>query len=428
MAPATYNVTTSRTDLQGLWRIYQGVLREATNFLFPEWDDLKDFQNVKVDWSFRSITAPLDINEGVGVASIPEGGYEARPSSPTVVEASWTWIHLNKRITVSKISKMIQQKDRSAMLADQFKFQGKKAIEAIGQYIADSFYGFSTGVRGKVSALANNTTTAITVTLKDAYGVTGLGNTASGGAPIFVSTLFRQLEWVAFIRAGALVANSIGQITTMTPATPSMIVTFAVAPTLAVNDDIVFANSTENTTIAGTDYGASLVGFLEALTSTTVHGVSSGTYAKWAPQYADTAAGRFTTMNFRRMKQAISQYGGGEMTDLRISLGVENDILAQLQAGVQFTDMNNLQLDGDFKAKGVTIKSTRHMLPGFAIGYDKSAIRKMVLLPNDPKAPTWEDGEKIPDRSMYAFSIDYPLQMVWLNRAQLAYSSNKTEQ
>jgi hypothetical protein len=425
MPPGTYGVTTSKTDLQGLWRKVQGTLREAANFVFPEWDDFKEFKNFDVDWSAREITAPFDLAEGAGVASIPEGGYEARPSSPTVVDASWTWCHLNKRFTVSKISKMIQMRNKAAMVADQMKHQGKKALEAIGTWIADSFYGFSTGVRGKVVSLVNNGTTVITVTIKDAYGVAGLGST---GTPAFVGTLFRVDEYVAFVRAGALVANSIGKITTSTPNTPSIIVTFAVAPTLAAEDSIVFANSLENETLEGTDYNKSLVGFREAFTSVSLHGISSVTYPRWAPGYADTAVGRLTPIRMRRMRQAIENTGGGTMTDIRYGFGVDNDLFAQLSAGVIFPDMRNLEIDGDPKMRGVKITTSRHVPPGDVYAYDRKSIRKMVLLPNDPKAPTWDDGEKIPDRSGFVFPIDYPCQMVWLNRGNLAYATNKAEQ
>lgn len=426
MPPATYGVTSSKTDLQGLWRKVQGTLREAANFVFPEWDDFKEFKNFDVDWSAREITAPFDLSEGAGVASIPEGGYEARPSSPTVVDASWTWCHLNKRFTVSKISKMIQMRNKAAMIADQMKHQGKKALEALGTWIADSFYGFSTGVRAKVSSISSGAgTTVQVVVLKDAYGITGLGST---GTPAFVGTLFRDTEYVAFVRAGALVANAIGVVSLTLPNVPNFTVTFAVAPTLAANDDIVFANSLENTTLEGTDYNKSLVGFREAFTSVSLHGISSATYSKWQPGYADTAVGRLTPIRMRRMRQSIESNGGGALTDIRYGFGVDNDLFAQLSAGVMFPDMKNLEVDGDPKFRGVKITTSRHVPPGDVYGYDRNSIRKMVLLPNDPKAPTWDDGEKIPDRSGFVFPIDYPCQLVWLNRGNLAYATNKAEQ
>lgn len=425
MAPATYAITTSKTDLNGLWRKVQSKLRVAANFMYQEWDDLLNFTNFDVDWSTREITAPFDLAEGVGIASIVEGGYEARPSSPAPVDASFTWCWLNGRFTVSKSSRIIQQKNAGAMLANQMKWQGRKKLEAMGRWISDSFYGFSTAVRAKVSSLVNNTTTVITVVLKDAHGIAGLGST--GSAPFWVMNLVKKDEWVAFVRAGVLVANSIGQITLATPATPSVDVTFAVAPTLAANDQLVLANSLENTTLEGTDYNKGLNGVLDAMTSVSLQGISSATYPLWQPSYADTAAGRFTNIGLRRMKQAISNSGGGTLTDIRWSFGVENDVFAQLQAGLRYDDISAMEMDGNPRAKGVTMTSTRAVPPGYVFGWDRKSVGKMVLLPK-PDAPTWGDAEKIPDRSAYVLPLDYPCQMVWLNRGNLAYASAKTEQ
>lgn len=425
MAPATYGITTSKTDLQGLWRKVQGKLRVAAEFMYQEWDDLLNFTNFDVDWSTREITAPFDLSAGAGIASIVEGGYEARPSSPTTVDASFTWCHLNGRFTVSKISKMIQQKNPGAMLANQMKFQGRKKLEAIGQWISDSFYGFSTGVRAKISSIsAGAGTTAQTIVIKDAHGVAGLGSTT---APFYVTNLVRVGEYAAFVRAGVLVANSIGLISALTVATPSIGMTFAVAPTLAADDQLVFANSLENTTLEGTDYNKGLTGVLEAMTAVSLQGISSATYPLWSPGYADTAAGRFTNMGLRKMKQSVSNVGGGTLTDIRWSFGVENDVFAQLQAGLRYDDINAMEMDGQPRAKGVMLTSTRAVPPGYVFGWDRKSVGKMVLLPK-PGAPSWDDGEKIPDRSAYVFPLDYPCQIVWLNRGNLAYASNKTEQ
>jgi hypothetical protein len=425
MAPATYGITTSKTDLQGLWRKVQGKLRVAAEFMYEEWDDLLNFTGFDVDWSTREITAPFDLSEGTGIASIVEGGYEARPSSPTTVDASFTWCHLNGRFTVSKISKMIQQKNPGAMLANQMKFQGRKKLEAIGQWISDSFYGFSTAVRCKVSSIsAGAGTTAQTIVIKDAHGVAGLGST--GSAPFYVANLVRAGEYAAFVRAGVLVANSIGLIATLTAATPSIDMTFAVAPTLAADDQLVFANSLENTTLEGTDYNKGLNGVLEAMTSVSLQGISSATYSRWAPGYADTAATRFTNIGLRRMKQAISHTGGGTLTDIRWSTGVSNDVFSQLSAGLRYDDITAMEMDGEPRAKGVRLKATRAVPPGYVFGWDRKSVGKMVLLPK-PGAPSWDDGEKIPDRSAYVFPLDYPCQIVWLNRGNLAYASNKTE-
>lgn len=425
MATSTYNITSSRTDLQGLWRKVQvGTLREAANFMFKEWDDLESFRNFDVDWSTREITAPFDMAEGTGVASIVEGGWEARPSSPTVVDASFTWIHLNKRFTVSLISRLIQQRNRAAMLIPQFEHQGKKALQAISHWIADSYYGFSTGVRAKIAATSG--AGPLVLTLKDAFGVAGLGSSQATG-PYYVAKLFHVGDWVALVRAGALVANSFGQITAVDVMAKQITVTYAGAvPAAAADDSIVYANSLENTTLEGTDFNKGLSGWLEAVTAVSLQGISSATYPAWKPGYADTTARRFTNMDIRRMKQAIRNTGGGTLNYLRWSDGVENDVFDQMQASVRFSDLYDMELDGSVKARGVDISTSRHVPPGMVFGADKASIRKMVLLPR-PGRPAWDDLEKIQDRSGYVASIDYPLQMVWLNRGNLAFASNKSE-
>lgn len=424
MATATYNVTSSGTDLQGLWRKVQvSTLREAANFMLPEWDDFESFRNFDVDWSTREITAPFDLQEGSGAASIVEGGWEARPSSPTVVDATFTWIHLNKRFTVSLISRLIQQRNRAAMLVPQFEHQGKKALQALSYWIADSFYGFSTGVRAKVDASSG--AGPLVITLKDAYGVAGLGSSEASG-PYYVARLFHVDDWIACVRAGALVANSFGRITAVDAENKQITVTYSSVPTLAANDSIVYANSLENTTLEGTDYNKGLSGWLEAVSAVSLQGISSATYPSWAPGYADTDARRFTNMDIRRMKQAIRNTGGGTLNYIRWSEGVGNDLFDQMQAALRLSSLRDMELDGNVKAEGIDISSSRHTPPGMVFGADKASIRKMVLLPK-PGRPAWDDLEKVQDRSMYVASIDYPCQMVWLNRGNLAYATNKTE-
>lgn len=422
MAQATYSVSTSTTNLSGLWRKVQAPLRQATNFMYDEWDELDEMQEFAVDWSAREITMPLDINEEVGVASIPEGGNEARPSSVTVVDASFTWILLNARFTISKTAKFIDQKNRAAMLENQFKFQGRKKLQAVARRISDYFYGFGTGIVATTSTVA--TQASGTYTIKDMYGIVGLGATT---APFQVADMFRVGEWVALIRTAALVTNAIGVITAVTPATPSIAITWNGSVTSANNDGIVFANSLENTTIAGTDYNAALTGFLDAYTSTSLHGVSSATYANWQPSYSNTTTGRFTGIKLRKMRQATANKGGGKLDSVVWSQGIENDVTSQLQAGLRFNDAWGMEMDGAPKSKGINFRSGRRVPGGYVFGYVKESIRKMVLLPR-PGQPTWDDAEKIQNVSGYVFPMDYPCQMVYLTRANLAYESNKAEQ
>jgi hypothetical protein len=418
----TYSVTTSRTDINGVWRKVQHTLIQAARFLDPEWDDLEKLEDFSVDWSTREITAPLDLEDDVGIASIDEGGFEALPASTNPVDGVFTWITLNGRFTISRMARDIDQKNKAAMLANQLKYQGKKKLAAIGRRIADYFYGFSTATMAKVSgavAAAQN----VVVPIKDAYGIPGLGSTT---APYFVASLFRKGERIAFIRAGVLVES--GKITAVNAGTPSLNVTLDSAVALNDGDIIVFANAMNVTAAAQTDLNKGLIGFLDAATSTSVHGVSGATYDKWNPGFVDTAAGRFTATTYRKMRQGIENNGGDDakLTDIRWSQGVENDVVDQLRSGLRFNDAFGLEIDGSPKAKNVTLKSTRKVPPGFVFGYDRSGLNKMTLLER-PGMPTWDDAEKIQNVAGFVFPLEYHCQMVWKSRGKLAYASNKTE-
>jgi len=74
MATATYAVSTSKTDVNGVWRKVQAPLQVAAQFMVDEWDMLDDLSEFEVDHSAREITAPLDLTDDIGIAKIPEGG------------------------------------------------------------------------------------------------------------------------------------------------------------------------------------------------------------------------------------------------------------------------------------------------------------------------------------------------------------------
>lgn len=425
-ATATY-APTKTTDLNGLWRKIQGPLRIAANFMFPEWDELEDFSEFNVDWSTREITAPFDLVDDTGVASIREGGKEARPGSVNTVDGTFTWILLNARFTVTKTAKWIDQKNKAAMISSQIQYQGRKKLEAMGRRIKDYFWGFSTGVMGQVGGtISNNGTATVTFTVQAGYGQSGI----TSGA--FLAQIFKVNEWIALVNAGALVTNAIGQITsaTVSGGTLTLIVAFNGSVTAVQGHSIVFANSLENTTLTdGTDYNLAMTGWLDALTSTSLQGISGATYANHNPGYSNTASGRLTNIEIRKMKQGIENNApeGHRMDVLRMSQGVENDLFDQMQAGLRFDDSWGIEIDGQPKTKGVDWKAHRSVPPGYAVGRSKKALQKMVLLPK-PGQPSWDDAEKIQDVSGYVFPIDYPCNMVWTCRGALAYQSNKTEQ
>lgn len=192
------------------------------------------------------------------------------------------------------------------------------------------------------------------------------------------------------------------------------------------NDYVVKANSLENTTITGTDYNRGLVGILDAMTSTSVHSLSSSSVPNWSVAYSDTASGRFSGLKLHRAKQEIMNEGGGKANLVIWSQGIERDVLDQMQAAVRFDSPFELEIDGSVKSRGVKFFTSRRVPAGYAFVMDKSAFRRMSLLPK-PGQPAWGDGDKLENQNGFVFSLDWPIALVTLNRKNMAYFSSQQE-
>jgi len=419
-SPTTYTPTLS-TDVTKIWRNVQTDVQQGLNFMSEEWEQMDDLKKFKVDWSSREIIVPLDITEGVGIASIPEGGYEARPSSPAPQELSLSWVLFNGRFTVTKTVNWIRQKTPHAMIEDQMRYQALKKVQDLGRHFGDYFYGVSTGYLCQTSTVAT-ATSGTAYTIYNGYGQSTITDAT------WLADKFRVGDYVALVRSAALVTNGIGTITAISASTPSITVTWNGSVTTVAGDYIVKANSLENGTLAaGTDYNRGLVGLVDMCVTASVHGLSSATDANWAPQLADTTGGRLTGIRLRKAAQTIKNKGGGTMDKVYLSQGVERDMISLTNAAVRFSDPNAMELDGSVKYGNVKFKSSRRVPNGWAIPCASKSIRRLSLLPKPDGSPVWEDGEKIVDRSAYVFSIDFPCATVVLNRANLAYFNGLTE-
>ena len=420
MATDTYVPTTARTDLVKLYRKIQTKLFTGFQFKCPEYvnDDLGNFE---VDWSAREILFPLDLNEGGGVASIPEGGWEAKPSSPTLEEGTTTWIQLNKRFTVTKIAQYIDENQGiRPMVKRQFTFQGTKAVQAVAWQYGLYRYGFSTGVIAKVSALAGST-----ITLKDAYGVTGLASSGSAYDNAYLARMWKKGERVAVLNPTGPALRGIATINA-DPDTANGKITVDAAPGGTVaNDWLVYANSLENTTLdGGTDYNKAPAGMLEVLTSAGLHGL---THANWTPAYSDVAAGRFNGMKLQRAKDEMANFApdGAVLDRLTMDQAVYRDTVAQYMAAVRFDDPAALEIEGDFKAKRVKIEKTRRVPPGLVVGRWSGATKRMTLYDKVQAPGSFMDGDKLQDQNAMAFMLDYPYQHVTTARKAYVYWMNQ---
>jgi hypothetical protein len=415
-----YGITTSGTTLNKVWRKSQGKLLTGYQTMVEEWAWLEGLKTFDINISAREITTPIDLIKPYGTAIIPEGGFEANPSTPNVQEITLTWSNYNHRWTTTLTARYLSRLGQDNKVVDQFKYQQLKALESISRRVGQDFYGFSTGVMALNTTVATQASGAYTI--GSGYGLAAITNAA------YIAGLFTVGDRVALVRSGALVTNAIGTITAITAATPSLTITWNGSVTSANNDQIVFANNIENATLAGgTSYNMALNGLLDITQSSALHGLTD---AAWVAGYADTTGGRMTGVRLRKLKQGINNKGGGTLTDIIMSQGVGNDLFALQSAALRFNDPYMMELDGAVKARGVNLRSSQRVPPGFAFGFDRSAIRKFSLLdmPNEDNAPVWNDGDKLQDQNAYVFSIDFPLAMVATNRQNTGYLSGLTEQ
>ena len=425
MATATYNPTQS-TDLTRIWRKVQTDVHKGLNFMSEEWEQLTDLKQFKVDWTSREILVPLDLLEGAGIAMIPEGGFEARPSSPAPQELSLSWLLMNGRFTVSKTVNWIKQRSPAAMIEDQMRYQAAKKVQDMGRHFGDYFYGLGTAYLAQTSTVASQTSGVYT--LKNAYSQTTISG-ASTAEKIFIADKFKVGDFVALIQSAALVTNAIGEVTAVSATTPSITVTWAGSVSSTDNDFVVKANSLENTTITGTDYNAGLVGVLDWCLTASVHGLSSGTVADWDVATSDTTGSRLTGLRLRKHIQTIKNEGGGTVDRVYIDQGVERDMIDLQQAAVRYADPNSMELDGSVKYGNVKFHATKRVPPGWAIPVVSKSLRRMTLLPKpSADSPVWDDGEKITDRSAYVFNIDFPVATIILNRKNISYFNGLTQQ
>jgi hypothetical protein len=308
------------------------------------------------------------------------------------------------------------------MVIRQLKYQALKAMDAISNTVSWQFYGFSTGYACQTTTVATGTSGRC-YTLANAFGVSALGNAA------YLASMFTVNDRVALIRTGALVTNAIGQITAVDATNGTITVTWNGSVTSASGDNIVFANSVENTTIAGTDYNLAPVGLLDA-DDLHVRAWPLGLLGReLEPALTELHGGPLLRPQDPQGAPGDQNLGGGKPDLVIWSQGIENDVIEAEKASARFSSTFGMELDGSVKAKGITFFSSRKVPARLRLRHGQvDAVGKYTLLPKpDFGVPAWDEGDKMENRNALQFSIDFPYTYVWKSRANMAYYSGQTE-
>jgi hypothetical protein len=394
MAVTSFSPTTtvgSSATLVNLQRKVQGkvlhlVVKSSAEFAFA-----KTLQDAGFDFSGREVTQPAQLEERGGGAFHEDGGYEAEARSIAPRELTYTFSEYNDRVS-------------------QVRFQTMQMAQGLTRRFAQTFWGLSAGTVCQTSTDA--TSASQTLTLINAWAQT---ESAADNAA-YLAQQFLVGDRIFVWRTGtSYLTDGFGTITAVTAATPSIAVTMTGSCNIDANDYIGFAQSVRNdaTTLASGDYNKWPVGIVDAVETTTVHGLSGSTVPQWAAAGNDSAGGRFNGTKLMVGQDAIANRGGEGPWVLLHTQGIKRDIFNQQVAAVRFQDPMTMRLDGAVKVgEGVTPFVSKWCPPGRAILMPKGAMQKWLLteLPDaDGELPDYSDQgqvDKVPDRSAFYVGVD----------------------
>ena len=420
---AQTNAGTTSASINRYWRKVQGTIAKAFAHGKRKEKQLFDsFADAGFPWSAYENTFPVDINERGGIASLTDFGDLAKASSVNAVEATVSAVHFNGRFAIGDIAKYSDRGNEN-QLARQIVMQGTQKVEAMVEHFSDYLHGSSSALLATTDTDISGTTA--TLTLAAGYGVAGITNAK------YLASLFKVGERiVALDSSNALIdgTDSFGEITAVSKANGTIAVTFDGSISYSTNGIRLYkANNLEGTTAAGgSDLNKGLVGMIDLMTATTVHNVSGSTNPNWTVAYADTNAGRFTPMKYRRAKDEIQNDGGLDADTLLCSQGVYRDMVAQERAGLRYDDAAGLSFDGDVKARGMQIVTTKNVPPGYVYVFAKAALNKWEILPTTDR-PTWGDLTPSETKAGSFGRVDWFGNVVLRNRKGLAYFTSQTE-
>lgn len=425
MAVLTTAVTTASGAADALnkaWKKVHGKTSQGFQFESEEYNALDEVTEEEMPYTLRQSTDggeasfPVDLNEQGGIASIPEGGYEAKPSSVGLEEARWFVQHFIGRFNVALLAKYAD-KGMENQLERQLGLQAAKKVQGIAAHYSDYWHGSSTAILAltdtDIAASASQS-----IVLKSGYG-----NSAITSLP-FIADKFKVGDRIAILNAGSFHCS--GTITAVTKSTGTLAVTWDATPSALTTNglQVVKSNSMEYGNVTGTDYNRGLVGWEDILTSSALHGL---THTNWSVAYSDTTAGRFTGLKLRRADNEIQNQGGGKGKCVIWSQGVERDVIALERAAVRFGDPFGIELDGSVKSKGRTFFSSRRCVPGRVIVYDPSAVRKKVLVGKPEDSVSFAQGKEYIDQNAMVFRVELVVGNVIKSRKNIAYFDSQTE-
>jgi len=389
------------SDLQKAYQRSTTKLYRTYTRRVDEYNWMDEFPDEDIQPSGRENLIPLDVARGYGAHQMDDAGWESRTETPALQEGAFVFNHTNARFSISLRAQAFDKAARGNFIIRQIKYQSIKCIEGAMRKYAYMFYGFSTGVLAQCNG-AQGAATSHTITLKNGFGLTIVSNLN------YMANMFTVGEGVALIRAGALVTNAIGTVTSVNLTTGQIGVTWGGSVTIVDSDNIVYANGVTGQTISETDFNKWNYGLLDNLITDSLEGLATSAVPTWGTPLYDTNGGSLGFVKIKKMRQALQNFGDTELRRIIYSNGVENDFQARERGALMWTDSGRMNVDANVSAKGVEFDTSRFTPPTFAFGLGKDAIHRKVVSEKPSEDDVIEFGKlfKAEDRSALKGGVD----------------------
>lgn len=423
--------TSSATQVSSLAELYEKTNTDVKIGIKLTTEEAKWFAQYpreKIKVSGNENRVPVLLRFPTGVAMIPDGGNEAVMSTPAPTSGTFMPVQMNKRYGFTGLAQALDNRSKAAMIEEQVGFQASMAIYAFSRAIGLQTYGQSTGTVAVVKTTNSAGATQV-VELKNAFGNATFCAGATTAEKTYLSNLFREDEHVALVRAGVIV--EFGKVTASPSATSGVgfvDITFTSSITPTAGDNIVFANADGDSTLSGTDTNNWPIGFTEALTASSVLGISSATYSKWQAGSQQTSSEHLTFAVKEKMANEIYNASGVLPDRHIVDQAVRRDAITQ-ERGNRRYDSGDVDLEGDLKpGDGEKVFTSQLALPGTLISWYSQAFTKVDLsdLPEEGGGKSIFKLDKVQGKSQVAAVYDYFYAKIPSSRAAMGYHSNLT--
>lgn len=430
MATGYSSSATQVTSLADLYEKTNTDLKIGLKLSTEEAKWFSDYPREQIKVSGNENRVPVLLTRPVAPAMIPDGGNESIMQTPAPTHGSFMPVQMNRRFGFTGLAQALSATQRAAMIEEQVAFQASMAIYSFRRAIGLQTYGQSTGIVAVVKTTNAAGATQI-LELKNLYGSSTFCAGTTTPEKTALSSLFSVGDHIALIRAGVIVEfASVTAAPSATSGVGFIDATFTSSVTPTVGDNIVFANADGDSTLTGTDLNNWPIGFTELLTASSVLGISSATYSKWAAGSVSTASQRLSFVVKEKMVNECANASGFTLNRFIVDQGVRRDAIALGQGNRRYNSAE-VDLEGDLEAGSGEKQFTSPLaLPGALIGWYDKAYRKVELndMPEEGGGKSMFKLDKVQGKSQIAASYDYFYAKIPSSRAATGYAANLTAQ